>query len=470
MPPIEHRPTRHLSFLSILAVATFAGVVALATMITVTHSGRDRALEWRWYGLLASGNPQIMGTFRTENLVVDSTSSLGSATAVTMTVNTNGQPQLFSTFVGSASNGLNIWIGGGGQSSVGSGGNPDFGSRNVSLGDLALNDCVGCYDNVAIGNNALQHDIGPDIGLGVNQGHDNIAIGNGAMVDNLIGETDIAIGGNALASNTLSRNLIAIGFQALQADTAQDNIAIGNDSLLANVTGTQNVSIGTLSQSSGNGNDNISIGHAAQITGTGNDNISIGVNSEGGSPGPSSIQNIGIGTSSLLAVSGGFQNTGVGTGAGANITNGFANAIFGDQSGGGITTGSTNTILGANVHGLAAGTTSRIILADGTGTAVDQVWLSAVAPTSVSHGTLGTGSSDSVGNVTSIGANTSVVLTYSVAFPNRSWCQATPNTHAGLVEVIIVTNSASAPTFSCFAATTGAASNCEDFTYWCTGQ
>lgn len=95
--------------------------------------------------------------------------------------------------------------------------------------------------------------------------------------------------------------------------------------------------------------------------------------------------------------------------------------------------------------------------------------LSAGSP-SANHGSLGTGSTDFSGNVTGIGANTSVVLTYSAAFSNRSRCNATANTHTGFLEDIVVSTSNSAATFSCFDVLTGSAANCEDFTYQCVGQ
>lgn len=87
----------------------------------------------------------------------------------------------------------------------------------------------------------------------------------------------------------------------------------------------------------------------------------------------------------------------------------------------------------------------------------------ASAPQSVSHGSLGTGSTDCWGDVTGIGANTSTILTYSTAAANRSRCTAQPT---GGVQVIQVTNSASAPTFSCFDMA-GVAANCVDFNYQC---
>ena len=99
-----------------------------------------------------------------------------------------------------------------------------------------------------------------------------------------------------------------------------------------------------------------------------------------------------------------------------------------------------------------------------------QVLSTASLGLSVSHGTLGTGSTNWVGNVAGVGANTSTALTLaSGGFSSRSWCRATPNL-SGTVETIVVTNSPTTPTFACFNATTGLAANCVDFTYSCVGQ
>jgi len=420
----------------------------------------------------------VRGTFRTQDLVVDSTATIGPASSTSGHVVTNGditletgtgQPALFITPRPATADGKNICIGGGCASMTVDPLGTYTASRNISLGIDALLDNVSGYNNIAIGDDALKHNIGVDAMLGPNQGHDNVAIGDHSMENNQIGEANIAIGRSALSANLINRNSVAIGFNALMNATAQENIAIGTNSSILLVSGTQNISIGTTFFTATAGNDNIVIGHDS-LDGCAagcSDNVAIGVDVLDATD---SIQNVGVGTFALVHVTG-YDDVGIGIGAGDTATSGHDNTFIGTSTGGGITTGSTNTILGANVHGLAAGTTSKIILADGDTTVADYIWFDAVAPTSVNHGSLGTGSSNTVGNVTGIGANTSVVLTYSNSgFPNRSWCQATPNTHTGAVEQIVVTNSATAPTFSCFNTTTGAAANCEDFTYWCTGQ
>jgi len=95
--------------------------------------------------------------------------------------------------------------------------------------------------------------------------------------------------------------------------------------------------------------------------------------------------------------------------------------------------------------------------------------ISGIAPTSVNHGSLDASSSDFAGSITGIGANTSVTLTFSSAFGTTAFCTATPNA-AGTPEIIAVTKSASAPVFSCFNTTTGSAANCVDFNYVCVGK
>lgn len=100
---------------------------------------------------------------------------------------------------------------------------------------------------------------------------------------------------------------------------------------------------------------------------------------------------------------------------------------------------------------------------------VGGTYMSTNTPT-VNHGSLDTGSTNSWGAVTGIGANTSVTLTFGASgFANRSWCTASPNSNAN-TEVIYVTKSATAPVFNCIDSKTGSTTNCVDFTYTCVGQ
>lgn len=300
------------------------------------------------------------GTFHTEDLVVDNDSL-----TKTLHIDTSGQSVLFSTLKAASSDGLNIFIGGGGQLGVVNALGTYTASRNISLGNDALLSNVDGYDNVAIGDDALKNNIGINAGLGPSQGHDNVAIGDHALETNRIGETNIAIGGNALKMNDLSRNSIAIGYNALAANTAQENIAIGTNSSLLLVTGTQNITIGTTFTTATAASNNIVMGHDSMggcTTGC-NDNVAIGVDVLQNTD---SIQNVGIGTFALRATTG-YNNVGIGVAAGYQATSGHDNTFVGSSTGAGITTGTSNTILGANVSGLSSSLSNNIILADGDG-------------------------------------------------------------------------------------------------------
>jgi len=88
---------------------------------------------------------------------------------------------------------------------------------------------------------------------------------------------------------------------------------------------------------------------------------------------------------------------------------------------------------------------------------------------SIDHGTLAVGSTNCVGAVTGVGANTSVTLAFSGAWDHAPSCAFAMNSSA-TPEIIIVTNSATAPTFSCISTTSGNPANCVDFSYHCLGQ
>jgi len=87
----------------------------------------------------------------------------------------------------------------------------------------------------------------------------------------------------------------------------------------------------------------------------------------------------------------------------------------------------------------------------------------------VNHGTISTKATDWVGNVTAVGANTSVTLTYTQTYPNGSYCQVTPLSDSVSIQQIIPNPGTHTVTFSCKAIVTGSADNCDDFTYSCVG-
>lgn len=96
--------------------------------------------------------------------------------------------------------------------------------------------------------------------------------------------------------------------------------------------------------------------------------------------------------------------------------------------------------------------------------------ISGAPPASANHGTLNAKASDHSFSVTSIGANTSVVVTYSHAFPNGSNCTVSPLNAAVVTEQIYPAAVAGSVTFSCFAVSSGLASNCDDFAAICVGN
>jgi len=471
---IEEPAKRHFAWLLVPA-----GII-IACIVVTTLS------------VASSSNHEALGTLHTQNLIVE----------------TDGQQALFSTRSAGTGAVGNIWIGGGGQSwvgsvfpstgqntslGIGSLANATTGNVDVAIGFNALNVCTTCYTSTAVGVGTLSSDT---------TGVDNTAIGYLAAINLTTGSTNTAVGVETLSACTTCGGNVAMGISAGQfITTGTDNVAIGHASQCG-TTGTLNSCFGSQSgngiqgatadvaigpftlQAGTSGNANVAIGSTSLtavtsganntavgifgLTGvtTGSENVSLGDHANG--LGGNISNETAIGALALEVDTGGF-NVGVGYSAGSSITTGVANTIVGYNSSTGITTGNSNTIIGSSVSGLAAGTTQKIILADGRGDLGHQIWFSASAPTSVNHGTLGTGSSNTVGNVTGIGANNSVTLTYSDSgFPNRSWCHADSNS-ATTPQVFIITNSATTPVFACFDMV-GLSQNCQDFTYWCTGN
>jgi hypothetical protein len=107
---------------------------------------------------------------------------------------------------------------------------------------------------------------------------------------------------------------------------------------------------------------------------------------------------------------------------------------------------------------------------DFNGTAKAQIAQASVTPTSVSHGTLSADASNFQGEVTTVGANTSVTLTFGGGgFGTTSHCFLTVE-GSSTVGMQVSTVSNTAPVFSCFTFTTGQAANCPNFVYQCWGH
>jgi len=186
-------------------------------------------------------------------------------------LNTNGTSALFSTYKGANSDGLNIWIGGGGQNSVGAIGTTYKGSSNSAIGASALQSNTTGYQNSAIGLNALYANttgyqnsaIGASALYANTTGYYNSAMGESALYSNTTGYYNSAMGESALYSNTTGYNNSAIGMSTLYSNTTgYYNSAIGRSALYYNTTGTFNSAIGM------NAGRYLLDGAAANATGT----------------------------------------------------------------------------------------------------------------------------------------------------------------------------------------------------------
>ncbi len=490
---------------------TFTGVfvasTALVVALVVAHEGPRY---------------DVMATFRTTNLIVDSTATIGPTGGSTghalingdMTINTNGQNALFSTFGGANQN---IWIGGGGQSFggaafPGTGQNTSLGidamhavttgNGDTAIGFDALLGCTTCYTSTAVGYDALgavttavdNTAVGYLAGRFVTTGNENTTIGVESLTACTTCASNAAVGLGAGAFITTGTHNTAIGTASRCGTTGTFNSCLGDSSGAGIQGATADIAIGPFTlQAATSSNANIAIGSTdlTSLT-TGQNNTAVGTfaltgvvaGSENACFGDHACASGDVSNSSALGAfalesqTTGF-NVGVGTFAGDTITSGVANTVVGYNDTTGITTGNGNTIIGSNVGGLAGGLTGNIIIADGSGNirircdstgacTFDGGILSPGTPT-VNHGALSASSTNWVGDVTGVGAFTTVTLTYSTPFPTGSRCQVTPLNAAVAIEQIIPTPVAASVTFSCTAIVAGIAANCDDFTYSCVG-
>lgn len=223
------------------------------------------------------------------------------------------------------------------------------GSRNIALGNQALQANQGGTDNLALGHNALQDN---------ETGSNNIALGSYAMVWSEGGAYNIALGDNTLQSNNGDHN-IAMGSSALaQNTTGNDNIALGNHALHENGVGTQNIAIGSNAlYAAGSGNQNVAVGVGSlNLTDSGSMNTALGYNAgnSNGNWNNNATANVFLGAFSGYNINSGANNTLLGTGAGSGVSSGNNNITIGYESGDNITTGSSNIIIGSGIDAASA--------------------------------------------------------------------------------------------------------------------
>lgn len=383
-----------------------------------------------WSSVLSPGGVLDTGLARSAAGVLEindgTPGTLRDGLSRTYTVNTDGQPALFSTKSLGAFG--NIWIGGGGQNFAGPGtldngkntalgvaalnsvttadSNTAIGfnamiaattaETNTAVGYDALKSCTSCVDSVAIGYlagelvttgttnttvgvesmtgcttctaNAV---FGISAGQGLTTGSNNTAIGASASASQT-GTDNVAIGFEAGAGMTSPISDIAIGPFTLAASTgASGNIAIGSTSLHAVTTGSSNVAVGLFAGAGiATTSDSVAIGVDALQNGDGNDNTAVGALSL--SSDTTGFANVCVGYSAGSTITTGAANTIVGYNSTSSITTGGGNTIIGWANATGITTGSFNSILGGSISGLAAGLSHNVILAEGSGTIVFQ--------------------------------------------------------------------------------------------------
>jgi hypothetical protein len=158
----------------------------------------------------------------------------------------------------------NLFVGGGGNSTMTGFGNFAFGSGTL------VNDTTGYY-NTAVGDDALNAD---------NSGYGNTAVGVDALHSNTTGTVNTALGIEALSSNTTGSENTAEGINALAANiSGSEDTANGYGALTQNTTGSYNVADGLLAVSSNTtGGGNTGIGFAALYASntTGNYNTALG--------------------------------------------------------------------------------------------------------------------------------------------------------------------------------------------------
>lgn len=297
------------------------------------------------------------------NLVASSATDYGTTWAIstTLTLNTSGTPELFSTRNAASTDGDNIWIGGGGASAAYDGVHSYSGSTNTSLGHNALLANTIGNGNTAVGVSALTSNttgvfntaFGIDALLTNTIGVVNTAVGDGALQNNLDGNYNVGIGANALFSNTSGVNNVSVGHDSLSGSlTANYTVSVGDTAMLYHTSGDYQTAVGAYAMRSDlTGTYDTAIGATAMFNNT------------------SGAYNTAVGYNALVNNATGSSITAVGAYvlpnyAGTGTTN---NTAIGYLTGGGLTTGTGNTIIGANVTGLAAGLSNQVIIADGDG-------------------------------------------------------------------------------------------------------
>jgi hypothetical protein len=190
----------------------------------------------------------------------------GTTRSTQFTIKTSSQSTTMNNFAPTGSPGFNLWIGGGGQSSVWSTPTSNEGSYNVSLGSGALlANTFGSF-NLGMGADALKANT---------TGTNNVAIGANALLANDIASNNLAIGASALRNYAIvttgggTGNNTAIGGSALTslvkdvATSVAGNTAIGASAMIFTKNSDANTAIGVNAMRHSEGQSNVAIGNAS---------------------------------------------------------------------------------------------------------------------------------------------------------------------------------------------------------------
>ena len=270
-----------------------------------------------------------------------------------------------------------------------------IGSGNVK-DSLDVSD-VRATGNITFGKNSAVYNNSNKIlmsgGL-TKSGDKNMSVGTDTNLSNMVGHADninnIAIGDNVMNTTVNGQNNVSFGHNAMQymgrnstraATFNKENIAIGNDAMKGysdydTVEGQYNIGIGFQAMSEikragmgTNTNFNVCIGTGAGMRINGQQNIYIGGGAgAGASDGSEADYNIGMGSSSLIAIEDGDYNVGLGFETLKTVTNGYNNIAIGREAGDNITTGNTNICIGSQTDVNSTSAVGRVIISPSAAT------------------------------------------------------------------------------------------------------
>ena len=247
--------------------------VGIATYFNVADAG----LEFLTSGTTARMNIRSNGNVLI-GTTVDSSYRLfvaGTARTTELTVNTSGSPYTISTFAATSTDGQNIWIGGGGLSSVFSSASTD-GSYNVAVGRRSMLNNTSGYFNAALGIRALSDNTTGYQNTSL--GHMSMRFSTTAYANSFVGASsgynlstgyqNSGLGVSSLYDITTGFRNVGIGFEAgqltsggAQNQTSNTSIYIGYDSRPSASGNTNEIVIGSTSR--GNGSNTVTIGNSS---------------------------------------------------------------------------------------------------------------------------------------------------------------------------------------------------------------